>query len=83
MGYMQEIDRWLDALLESLPPEERAGASQQIRSKLLESYRNGQAAGRPNQTPPPAATAAYSGRSQAVERKSYGRPNRRPYRNGR
>ena len=78
MGYMQEIDRWLDALLESLRPEERAAASHLIRAKLLESYRNGQA-----RSGNGAASRPQPRAPQAVERKSYGRPDRRPYRNGR
>ena len=43
MGYLQEVDRWLDALLSDIcegkievPELKRA-----IREKILESYRNG------------------------------------------
>jgi hypothetical protein len=40
MGYMQDADRWLDALL----ADEKLGVDEvkrAIREKLLESYRNG------------------------------------------
>lgn len=46
MSYMQEVDRWLDDLLaDHLPEGNLKSAKEQIRAKLLESYRNGQAAG--------------------------------------
>jgi len=45
MGYMQEIDRWLDGLLAGLPQDARNEAKRAIREKILESYHNGQAAG--------------------------------------
>jgi hypothetical protein len=57
MSYMQEIDRWLDDLLaEHLPEGNLQSAKRQIREKLLESYRNGQAAGAspaPRESRPP------------------------------
>lgn len=64
MSYMQDVDRWLDALLAVLPADQRAGAKQQIKTKLLESYHNGQACpdsarradGEPRQSPPRSAT---------------------------
>jgi hypothetical protein len=43
MGYMQDADRWLDALLADVT-EEKIGVDElkrAIREKLLESYRNG------------------------------------------
>jgi hypothetical protein len=49
MGYMSEIDGWLEALLIDFS-EDRIGLPElkrAIREKLLESYRNGQAAGQP------------------------------------
>ena len=45
MSYMHDIDRWLDGLLAALPDDARADAKREIRAKLLDSYRNGQAAG--------------------------------------
>ena len=44
MGYLQEVDRWLDDLLVEVT-EERIGVPElkrAIREKILESYRNGQ-----------------------------------------
>ena len=47
MGYMQDTDRWLDALLTDLADDKLglAELKRAVREKLLESYRNGQAAG--------------------------------------
>jgi hypothetical protein len=57
MSYMQEIDRWLDDLLaDHLPEGNLQSAKRHIREKLLESYRNGQAAGQssaPRESRPP------------------------------
>jgi len=41
-NYFKEvIDPWLDTLLASMPEAERKEAKRQIKTKLLESYRNG------------------------------------------
>ena len=43
MGYLQEADRWLDALLRDVT-EQKIGVAElkrAIREKLLESYQNG------------------------------------------
>ncbi len=41
-NYFKEvIDPWLDTLLASMPEAERKEAKRQIKSRLLESYRNG------------------------------------------
>jgi hypothetical protein len=39
MGYLQDVDRWLDELLPDVPPE--SDVKRQIKEKILESYRNG------------------------------------------
>jgi hypothetical protein len=44
-SYMQEVDEWLTDLLEGAPQEVLARVKPEIKQKLLESYRNGQAAG--------------------------------------
>jgi hypothetical protein len=79
MSYMQDIDRWLDALLAVLPDEQRAGAKQQIKTKLLESYHNGQAAGEPR----PAPMRRSEPPQPPVERRDNRRPFRRSSRYGR
>lgn len=38
---MQEVDAWLEELLEALPEESLSEAKTEIKAKLLESYRNG------------------------------------------
>ena len=43
MGYMQEVDRWLDTVLAGLPAERLPEAKRLIRAKILESYHNGRA----------------------------------------
>jgi hypothetical protein len=47
MGYMQDVDRWLGELLADFADNtlDIADLHQAFREKLLESYRNGQAAG--------------------------------------
>jgi hypothetical protein len=47
MGYMQDVDRWLGELLTDFADNriDIADLHQAFREKLLESYRNGQAAG--------------------------------------
>lgn len=46
MGYMQDVDRWVEGLINELfeEPERASLIKRAIREKLLESYRNGQAA---------------------------------------
>ena len=44
MGYMQEVDKWLDGVLADMPQEPREEAKRKIRAKVLESYHNGRAA---------------------------------------
>ena len=55
MGYLQEVDRWLDAILTDLADGkiDFAELKRDIRSRILESYKNGlKAAG---QSPRPRA----------------------------
>ena len=72
MSYMQDIDKWLGDLLQGLAPDRLAEAKTEIKAKLLESYRNGQGAGRNDGPKPPVA-----------DRRNNRREYRRPYRNGR
>ena len=53
MGYMQEVDRWLDMLFADLADGKQSfdEVKRDIRSRILESYRNGQKAG--GQSPAP------------------------------
>lgn len=41
MGYLHDIDAWLSDILKPLPEEERDRAKKGIKTKILESYRNG------------------------------------------
>ena len=56
MGYMQEVDRWLDGLIEQVADEkmEVPELKRAIREKMLESYRNGEKLGQSpaHRTPP-------------------------------
>jgi hypothetical protein len=45
MSYFKEIDNWLDGLLAPLAEQEREGAKREIKERILQSYRNGMAAG--------------------------------------
>ena len=50
MGYLQEVDRWLDVIFTDLANEKMtfAEVKRDIRERILESYRNGlKAAGQP------------------------------------
>lgn len=50
MGYLQEVDRWLDMLFTDLADEKISfkEVKRDIRSRILESYKNGlKAAGQP------------------------------------
>ena len=54
MGYMQEVDHWVEGLINELfeEPERAPLIKRAIREKLLESYRNGmKAAGKPVAAP--------------------------------
>ena len=57
MGYLQDVDKWLGEVLPDIP--EANAIKREIKAKILESYRNGQAAGktpappRSNQRPSP------------------------------
>lgn len=53
MGYFQEVDRWLDMLFTDLADGKQTfdEVKRDIRSRILESYRNGQKAG--GQSPAP------------------------------
>jgi hypothetical protein len=53
MGYLQEVDRWLDMLLTDLADEKISfeEMKRDIRSRVLESYKNGLKAG--GQSPAP------------------------------
>jgi hypothetical protein len=46
MSYFKDIDTWLDKFIAVMPEDRREDAKREIKAKLLESYRNGQAAGR-------------------------------------
>lgn len=52
MGYLQEVDRWLDAILTDVADGKMSLAElkRDIRSRILESYKNGIEAG---QSPAP------------------------------
>lgn len=67
MGYMQEVDRWLDTVLAGLEPQRLPEAKRLIRAKILESYRNGQ---------------ATAGRAESVA-DSKGQNQKPPHRHGR
>ena len=41
MGYMDEVDQWLAEVLKHLPADHLDKAKREIKSKILESYRNG------------------------------------------
>ena len=41
MGYMEEVDQWLVEVLKHLPIDHLEEAKQQIKEKILQSYRNG------------------------------------------
>lgn len=47
MGYLQEVDRWLDVIFADLADGKSnfAETKRDIRERILESYRNGIAAG--------------------------------------
>jgi hypothetical protein len=47
MGYMQDIDRWLDAIFSDLANRraDYASVKRQIRERILDSYHNGVSAG--------------------------------------
>jgi hypothetical protein len=53
MGYFQEVDRWLDMLFTDLADGKQSfdEVKRDIRSRILESYRNGQKAA--GQSPAP------------------------------
>jgi hypothetical protein len=53
MGYFQEVDRWLDMLFADLADGKQSfdEVKRDIRSRILESYRNGQKAA--GQSPAP------------------------------
>lgn len=70
MGYLQEVDRWLDALFTDLANEKIGydDVKRDIRSRILESYRNGlKAAG---QSPAP-RDAERTPRGRARSRSDY------------
>ena len=55
MGYMQEVDRWLDVIFTDLA-DGKAGyheTKRDIRERILESYRNGQKAAEQSPAPRP------------------------------
>lgn len=67
MGYLQEVDRWLDELLTEVS-EERIGVPElkrAIREKILESYRNGGKAG--GQSPAPRTQKSRSEKKQSAK----------------
>ena len=47
MGYLQEVDRWLDVIFTDLADGKMSFADMKrdIRERILQSYRNGQVAG--------------------------------------
>lgn len=52
MGFMQEVDGWLEKILVGLPKERLPEVKRLLKEKILESYRNGQG------TPPKPAKEA-------------------------
>jgi hypothetical protein len=68
MGYLQEVDRWLDGLIEQVANEqmEVAALKRAIREKILESYRNGKAEGQS-----PAPSPSRSGTKPAAKPQRY------------
>ncbi len=70
MGYMQEVDRWLDDLLIEVS-EQRIGLPElkrAIRELILESYRNGEKAGGQSATP---VSKSRSGKKEAAKPQRY------------
>jgi len=65
MGYLQEVDRWLDVIFADLAAGKESfdETKRDIRSRILESYKNGIKAG---QSPAP----RESGRSRAPRERS-------------
>ena len=69
-SYMQQADAWLEQLLGSLEPGvDISDVKRAIKDKLLESYRNGQAAGprEPRSGRPGAGTRRPAFRRASVE----------------
>jgi hypothetical protein len=64
MGYLQEVERWLDGLLQGFPPERLAEAKKEIKAKILESYRNGQGLPPEPQREAPRRPAPSAGRER-------------------
>lgn len=58
MSYMSDLEARLGKLLAGIAEGERAILIREIKAIALESYRNGQKAGAPNQKPRPAAKPA-------------------------
>jgi len=56
MGYLQEVDRWLDVILADVADGKMSLAElkRDIRERILDSYRNGKAAAGQSPAPPPA-----------------------------
>lgn len=61
MSYFKEIDAWLEGLLAPLPEAEREDAKQGIKERILESYRNGMAAGKAGASGEPQEVACTEG----------------------
>ena len=55
MGYMQEVDRWLDVIFTDLADGKATygETKRDIRERILESYRNGQKAAEQSPAPRP------------------------------
>ena len=68
MGYMHDIEVWLVVLLQELGDGKfsEAEAARAIRQKILESYRNGQAAG-------PRKASGGKGRTNKPTQPNHGR----------
>lgn len=67
MGYLQEVDRWLDVIFTDLADGKMdyAEVKRDIRSRILESYKNGVKAG---QSPAPRDTGRERPRRKPFER---------------
>jgi hypothetical protein len=67
MGYLQEVDRWLDVLFTDLADGklDYNEMKRDIRERILQSYRNGREAG---QTPAPRESPPRTNRSERKRR---------------
>ena len=64
MTYFEEIDAWLEGLLQGLQDEQMESAKKEIKAEILTSYRNGQKAGVKPEKPLTEEREARGGRSR-------------------